>query len=211
METQDLSRSPSWTWNVIVSKWTSAYLFRVPLTHTTNSLRSVLRHATRARRLPFKQFEQLEDWVHDDKPLVVIGEAAHPFTVRHKEPMVWRRLTNLSQPGSLQGPAMAVEDAAVLGKLFSHLNTKEQIESFLYAFQDLRQARANSTLKGDIENVFTVMLEDGPFQEMRDDMMRQKRDQGANLLDQGEGEESKLWEEIRTVFGYELKWESSDV
>ncbi|OCH89612.1 FAD/NAD-P-binding domain-containing protein [Obba rivulosa] len=156
-------------------------------------LRSVLEHATPAARIPFKQFEELEDWVHDDKPLIVLGEAAHPFT-----------------PGSLQGPAMAVEDAAVLGKLFSHLNTKDQIESFLYAFQDLRQARTKSTLRGDIENVFTVMLEDGPMQEMRDNMMRQKRDEGANLLDQGEGEESKLWEEIRTIFGYDCEDEADN-
>ena len=37
--------------------------------------------ADKAVRISVRAHEDIEDWVSDDGPLVVIGEAAHPFPV----------------------------------------------------------------------------------------------------------------------------------
>jgi salicylate hydroxylase len=41
----------------------------------------------------------------------------------------------------VQHTAISLEDGGVLAKLFSHLRGRDQIPSFLYAFEDLRGPR----------------------------------------------------------------------
>lgn len=38
--------------------------------------------ATTVYGVPVRERSTLEDWVHPDGPMIVIGEAAHPLTVR---------------------------------------------------------------------------------------------------------------------------------
>lgn len=45
---------------------------------------------------------------------------------------------------------MAVESGAVLAKIFSHLQSEDQIESFLAAFQDLRFPRLQSVHRTEV-------------------------------------------------------------
>ena len=104
---------------------------------------------------------------------------------------------------------MAVEDGAVLAKLFSHLSEDRQIESFLFAFQDLRQARARSVRAGEFASAFFMTI-DGEGAAQRDAAMKAKSTSGGNVLEGGEGEANSLWEEIRTIFGYDCEDEADD-
>ena len=103
---------------------------------------------------------------------------------------------------------MAVEDGAVLAKLFSHLSSHRQIESFLYAFQELRQARVRTVRAGELASAF-FMTADGPEAAQRDAAMRAKVREGGNVLD-SEGEASAAWDEYRIVFGYDCEDEADD-
>ena len=103
---------------------------------------------------------------------------------------------------------MAVEDGAVLAKLFSHLSEERQIESFLYAFQELRQERVRAVRSGEFASVF-FMTADGPEAEQRDASMRAKAADGKNVLD-GEGGVESVWEEYRIIFGYDCEDEADD-
>ena len=114
----------------------------------------------------------------------------------------------LLQPSTIQGAAMAVEDGAVLAKLFSHLSEEHQIESFLYAFQELRQDRVRAVRSGEFASVF-FMTADGPDAEQRDSSMRAKAAKGQNVLD-GEGGVESVWEEYRIIFGYDCEDEADD-
>ena len=67
---------------------------------------------------------------------------------------------------------MAVEDAAVLGNIFSRLSHKDQIAPFLRAYQDLRLPRTAATQASSRLNQHIFHLPDGPAQEERDDNMR---------------------------------------
>ena len=104
---------------------------------------------------------------------------------------------------------MAVEDGAVLAKLFSHLTEERQIESFLYAFQDLRQARTREVRASEFGNAFFMAMPDCEASRQRDAGMRQLGEQGVNVLE-GEGEASGAFEEVRTIFGYDCEDEADD-
>ncbi|KAH8832021.1 hypothetical protein DL96DRAFT_1553213 [Flagelloscypha sp. PMI_526] len=66
----------------------------------------------------------LESWVHPDGKVALLGESAHPM---------------LSH--CCQNTAMNLEDAAVLGNLFSRAQTSSQIPFLLHAFQSIRIPR----------------------------------------------------------------------
>ena len=106
---------------------------------------------------------------------------------------------------------MAVEDAAVLAKLFSHLSEERQVQSFLYAFQELRQPRTRSVRAGEFGNIFYMTLEECAGTARRDSGMREKAAAGGrNVLEGLAGDVSRLWDEVRTIFGYDCEDEADD-
>ena len=61
---------------------------------------------------------------------------------------------------------MAIEDAAVLGKLYHHLTIPEQASDFLYAFQDLRKERCAEAFEGEQSMLMLISMEYGPEQSL---------------------------------------------
>lgn len=154
-------------------------------------LAEMAKHADPAVRIPIREYTNVENWVHKDGRMVIIGQAAHPFP-----------------PGSIQRGAMGVEDAAVLGKLFSHLSSKSQIPTFLWALQNLRRSRVQHLRIGAMKNVLFSLLEDGDAQKARDQAMRVKYRAGAPALDKLEN--SPEWDELRRTFGYDCEDEADN-
>ncbi|KAH7906813.1 hypothetical protein BJ138DRAFT_1161696 [Hygrophoropsis aurantiaca] len=142
-------------------------------------------------RVQTKNVAPIEDWVHESGCMVMIGEAAHPLPA-----------------GSIQGAALAVEDAAVLAKIFSHLISEDQIPSFLYAFQDLREGRCASVIASEQGNLSFQMMPKSPQQEQRDQHMRAKFDAGESPLAGGDAMEQ--WEMLKELFGYDAEDEADD-
>jgi salicylate hydroxylase len=73
----------------------------------------------------------------------------------------------LAQPSFFQ-----VEDAAILGNLFSRISHRSQIAPLLHAYQKLRYARTTETQASAKLNQKIFHLPDGPEQRARDDSMR---------------------------------------
>ncbi|KAK7678592.1 hypothetical protein QCA50_018464 [Cerrena zonata] len=136
---------------------------------------------------------RLSTWVHSTQRLIVIGDAAHPFP-----------------PGAQQGSALAVEDAAVLGKLFTYLKVDDQIGNFLWAVQELRQDRCEKCLQEEYDLYVFLTLRQGEMQEVRDAEMRLKHESGRTDLRQGEDVAAKQWEELRTVYAYDCEDEADN-
>ena len=103
---------------------------------------------------------------------------------------------------------MAVEDAAVLAKLFSHLRSVDQIPTFLHAFQDLREDRCASVVQSEQCNLRFQMLPPGPQQEERDREMRARTAEGESVF--GSGEPAEQWEQLKELFGYDAEDEADD-
>ncbi|KAH0585628.1 hypothetical protein H2248_008849 [Termitomyces sp. 'cryptogamus'] len=152
--------------------------------------------ATHATCVPVQDFKALdeEDWVHESGRMLLIGEAAHPYP-----------------PGAIQTCAMAIEDGAVLAKLFSHLRSPDQITSFLYAFESLRLNRCTTVCTKEFGDIYFMTMPLGPQQEGRDNHFRSKRDRGLNVLDaESAEEECPQWTEIKEVFGYDAEDEADN-
>jgi salicylate hydroxylase len=99
--------------------------------------------------------DPLPSWIHKDGKLALLGDSCHPML-----------------PYRAQGSAMAIEDAAVLGNIFSHCSDRSQITPLLYAYQSLRYDRATATQRSSSLNRDIFHHPDGPEQEARDRDMR---------------------------------------
>ncbi|KAM5533813.1 hypothetical protein V8D89_012476 [Ganoderma adspersum] len=135
-------------------------------------------HLIRTRFMSRK--DGIDEWVDRTRRIVLLGDAAHP-----------------SFPGGSHGASMAVEDAVVLGSLFSHLRMMDQIPSFLDAYQELRQRRCDLVKLADIGNAQMVSMPDGAQADARDEDMRRRKDEWD------EGTLKAQFEEIAEIFLYD--------
>jgi salicylate hydroxylase len=111
---------------------------------------------------------------------------------------------------------MAIEDAAVLGNLFSRVSHPSQIKPLLHAYEKLRHARTAETQKSSRLNQHIFHLPDGPEQERRDQSMREAMElelrmlRGENVDVRSEGN-SNQWADRRKneiQFGYDADAEA---
>lgn len=103
---------------------------------------------------------------------------------------------------------MCAEDGAMLGRLFSHLSSSDQIPVFLEAFQDLRHSRCSSVMDREKALLSYFTLPPGEAQIMRDESMRAKRDAGLSVLSAADAlniEENEWWLEIKHMLSYDAE------
>ncbi|KAL0568167.1 hypothetical protein V5O48_013826 [Marasmius crinis-equi] len=132
----------------------------------------------------------LKRWVHPAGRTLLLGDACHPML-----------------PYKAQGAAMALEDAAVLGNLFSRITDRSQIPFLARAYEELRYTRATGTQSGALDNRHLLHMDDGPAQEARDAKMRLalQLDQ-AGIDHDGSLNDATIWsnkEKITEAFGYD--------
>ncbi|KAF7358161.1 FAD/NAD(P)-binding domain-containing protein [Mycena venus] len=121
----------------------------------------------------------LGTWLDPTKRIALIGDACHPML-----------------PYRAQGAAMALEDAAVLGNLFSRISHKHQITPLLEAYEKIRIARTTSTQEASWSNRTTFHLADGAAQEARDNSMRLAMVEilkGVNSSSDGHQGNANMW------------------
>ncbi|KAH9940626.1 hypothetical protein B0H21DRAFT_575727 [Amylocystis lapponica] len=97
----------------------------------------------------------LEKWIHKSGRVALLGDACHPML-----------------PYRAQGAAMAIEDAATLGVLLSHVSARSQLAPLLHAYETLRLPRTADTQASSRLNQKIFHYPDGPEQEARDAGMR---------------------------------------
>ncbi|KAF8733221.1 hypothetical protein AX14_004040 [Amanita brunnescens Koide BX004] len=101
----------------------------------------------------------LKTWIHSGGRVALIGDACHPML-----------------PYRAQGASMAIEDAAVLGGLFSHITSKSQVPALLKAYEALRYDRASGVQLTALSLQKVFHYPDGPEQCQRDAAMLQTMD-----------------------------------
>ncbi|KZO91484.1 FAD/NAD(P)-binding domain-containing protein [Calocera viscosa TUFC12733] len=133
----------------------------------------------------------LETWIHPSGRVVLLGDSCHPML-----------------PYRAQGAAMAVEDAAVLGSLLSHISSPTQIPFFLRAYEQLRHARCTDTQAQARLNQKIFHLPDGAAQRERDEDMRQAMEaEFSGQAGEAEGNQNQ-WadkKKSRLQFGYDAE------
>ncbi|KAL5514192.1 hypothetical protein ACEPAG_2280 [Sanghuangporus baumii] len=153
-------------------------------------VKRLLRLGTQAIETRHVIQEHLEDWFSDDGHVVLLGDAAH----------------NLN-PGTSHGSALAMEDAAVLGSLFSRLRTRDtdEILRLLAAYQEIREGRCAEVTRTEYETVaFSVLPKDNPKRAERDAGFAASRQ--MKVLDWENLDDpflQHIWEQFKCSFGYE--------
>lgn len=105
---------------------------------------------------------------------------------------------------------MAIEDSAVLAKLFGHLLSADQVSSFLYAFPELRQARTKSTRVNEMGNIYFMAMPDDAGAVQRDGHFKARRDKNLSPLEDESGDASAVWESIKETWCYDAEDEADD-
>lgn len=98
-----------------------------------------------------------------------------------------------------------LEDAAVLGVLFSRLRSHDQISPLLYGYEDLRKPRRNTLADLEDANHYIIMLPPGPERDFRNDAWNRWK-QAAEARGDAEIEEGELeqqFAELCGVWGYD--------
>jgi salicylate hydroxylase len=98
--------------------------------------------------------------------------------------------------------SLAVEDAAVLGTLFSRLREWEQVPLFLQAYQELRQPRCNAVHLSELSHAALTWLPPGPERDLRNAQMRQSMQSKEHWDDKRLRQQ---WDEISETFGYSAR------
>ncbi|KAJ7152356.1 hypothetical protein C8R46DRAFT_1302630 [Mycena filopes] len=118
---------------------------------------------------PLLDRDPLDTWVHSTGNVALLGDACHPML-----------------PYRAQGSAMAIEDAAVLGVLFSRPVTLHEVRPLLEAYQALRYPRTTGTQLDARSNGRIFHIPDGPEQQARDFSMRTAMEYALRVEDCGE-------------------------
>ena len=105
---------------------------------------------------------------------------------------------------------MAIEDSAVLAKLFGHLLSPDQVSSFLYAFPELRQGRTKSTRVNEMGNIYFMAMPDDAGATMRDQHFKARRDMNLSPLEDESDDASAVWESIKETWCYDAEDEADD-
>ncbi|KAI5121804.1 hypothetical protein M0805_009796 [Coniferiporia weirii] len=132
--------------------------------------------------------EPLDSWYDEEGHILVVGDAAHVLN-----------------PCSTYTAALAIEDAVVLGELFSRLTSRDHIRRFLGAFQDLRQPRREFVQAADLDQAAFITMPPGPERDARDASMRLELEKGQQDWTEAPEEVGllKQWEEFKEVWGYD--------
>lgn len=166
-------------------------------------IKRMLRETSHVAHIKGDRSTMLENWSDSEGHIVVLGEAAHGWNVSGVIHMICTCI-KLSQPGSTHTAALGIEDAVVLGRLLSHVKSKDEVGRFLSAFQELRQPRSEWVCTSEQQKVDFVALPPGPLRDARDQSMRSQMEEGQKDWTSSEdGYLRRSWEEFRDAFGYD--------
>ncbi|KAI0818461.1 FAD/NAD-P-binding domain-containing protein [Trametes gibbosa] len=151
------------------------------------------RHAQQVTNIPMARRPNLDEWVHPDGRLVVLGEAAHPLPV-----------------GSIYTIGMTVGDAAAFGRLFKHLHREDQIDTFLNAVYEIRADRVQRVVRASKGNIFAASLPPG-VAEAHDRVLRERSERGiTDLSVAGRHTSKELEVAVEDIFAYDPEDEADN-
>ncbi|KAK7008435.1 FAD-binding-3 domain-containing protein [Favolaschia claudopus] len=150
-------------------------------------LQRLIKSGGSCRPIVHKVFKQV-DVVGFDGSLVLVGDAAHSILIN----------------GS-HNSSMAIEDAATLGTLFSHLSGRKQIPVFTETYEELRQSRTDETRISEYRSLVQISLPHGELQKLRDDSLLLTLDEAFDNFENCESSDLlvQAWEQYLVVFSHD--------
>lgn len=150
-------------------------------------LRQLLELMPTMTRTQWVKGPELDSWSDDSQRVILVGEAAHPWL-----------------PSGTNGTSMMVEDSVVLGTIFSHLRSLQQIPVFVNAYEEIRQPRVHLSLEKEIAAYRAVWLPPGPTREARNAILAQGLAR-ENEDDESEAVLAKDLEDYGEIIAYDAR------
>ncbi|THU85129.1 FAD/NAD(P)-binding domain-containing protein [Dendrothele bispora CBS 962.96] len=141
-----------------LENWTNHYSldhFNLDLDRFDPRVAKLLQMAEYVTPTSYMKRPALDTLVDDHAKIVLVGEAAHPL-----------------MPGGVHPTAMCLEDAEVLGNLFSRLHHAEDIPRLLAGYEEIRLQRLHASQRWEYRKRLMLTLPKGPEQQKRDDKIR---------------------------------------
>lgn len=107
-----------------------------------------------------------------------------------------------AQPAGTYNTSTSLEDAALLGTLYSRLRSWDQIHSLSDAYQELRQKRVQYMIRAETNNFHLVTAPTGPEQEARDAHLREQYALSRDPANATDDMLLEQWESIADVYAY---------
>ncbi|KAF7290936.1 FAD-binding-3 domain-containing protein [Mycena chlorophos] len=128
------------------------------------------------------------DAVSLDGSIVLVGDAAHAVLMH----------------GS-HNTSMAIEDAAMLGALFSHLKNRKEVAILLETYEELRLKRVQATRDSEYQSLQMICLPSGAARDSRDAMLSLTKTREFKDFDDCNAEDVLVdaWERYLLVFNYD--------
>ncbi|KAJ7631332.1 hypothetical protein DFH06DRAFT_702510 [Mycena polygramma] len=138
---------------------------------------------------------ELEDVVGFDSTTALVGDAAHCAPIH-----------------GTHNAAMGIEDAVVLGRLFSRLPDRSRIAKFLSGYHEVRQRRTRKTQKSEVTGFGHQCLPPGEAQVARDAVYRITLDPDFNEFTKCSESPvaAAAWEESLVMFSYNADDEADE-
>jgi len=118
-------------------------------------LTKIINMIDKTLKWPLLSGSPLERWVAPSGKVLIMGDAAHAMV-----------------PYMSQGAAMAVEDGAALAEVLNQLESRDQLQTALKAFETERIKRSSQMQEASLVNGKLWHFADGPEQQARDQAMR---------------------------------------
>ncbi|THU97357.1 FAD/NAD(P)-binding domain-containing protein [Dendrothele bispora CBS 962.96] len=112
-------------------------------------VKKLLQLASTCQRTTQKPYK-LSKFTDNSNQVILIGDAAHAAVIHGP-----------------QNTAIAIEDAFLLGFLFSKINSKHQISLCLNGFNEIKSKRTKMIIASDLENIIGYALAPGHDRDMR--------------------------------------------
>ncbi|MCJ1355885.1 MAG: hypothetical protein MMC33_005877 [Icmadophila ericetorum] len=116
-----------------------------------NKLKMLLGLVQETSKWRLMNSEEMSRWSHQGGKFALLGDACHA-----------------TLPYLAQGAAQAIEDGAVLGALFGHLTSRDQIPRLLKIYESIRKPRTTRVVRGSTALGELFHLHDGERQRERD-------------------------------------------
>jgi len=134
----------------------------------------------------------LDDLVCDDGRVVLVGDAAHGM-----------------MPAQQHNAALGLEDAGVLGCLFSDVQSRLNIPRLLMAYDEIRGPRITYGVKVDLSLRDSVMLPKGPLRDHFGEFLRKSAEEQAPVQ-MDDNYLSLLWNDTLKMWLYDASEQVED-
>ncbi|KAF9049518.1 FAD/NAD(P)-binding domain-containing protein [Hymenopellis radicata] len=148
--------------------------------------------------------KKLLDLAHSSHPTIQYVHSFRSYSDEHAKVVVIGDAAHATPINGTYNAALAVEDAFTLGRLFSHLTCRSQIQPLLKGYNEMRFTRTNNVQNFELGGMDMISLPPGPQRDLRNVGFARTLDLLSDPDEHAE-ELAQLWADWFSLFHYDAR------